>query len=85
MYTRILVPLDGSSVAEQGLPYVRFLSGRLKAPVELLGVIDGVGIASSVDAHKAHYVGKLVDDSRRASEAYLGSRRFAVAQNLVSD
>jgi nucleotide-binding universal stress UspA family protein len=53
MYTKILVPLDGSSVAEQVLPYARFLCGGLKVPVELLGVIDG-----SVDAQKAHYVGK---------------------------
>jgi nucleotide-binding universal stress UspA family protein len=72
MYTKILVPLDGSSVAEQVLPYARFWCRRLTVPVELLGVIDGFGSASSVDAaRKAHYVEKLVDDTRRASEAYL--------------
>jgi nucleotide-binding universal stress UspA family protein len=60
------VPLDGSSVAEQVLPYARFLCGGFKVPAELLGVIDG-----SVDAQKAHYVGKLIEDTRRASEAYL--------------
>ena len=27
MYTKILVPLDGSAVAEQVLPYVRTLAG----------------------------------------------------------
>ncbi|MGH7927622.1 MAG: universal stress protein, partial [Candidatus Binatia bacterium] len=40
MYTKILVPLDGSKTAEKVLPYVRWLSGALKIPVELLAAID---------------------------------------------
>ena len=36
MYRRILVPLDGSKVAEQVLPYARYLAGKLKIPVDLL-------------------------------------------------
>ena len=38
MYTRMLIPLDGSKVAEQVLPYARFLAKALKIPVELLEV-----------------------------------------------
>jgi nucleotide-binding universal stress UspA family protein len=71
MYKSILVPLDGSKVAEQVLPYTRFLSARLEVPVELVGVLDLAAIAASVDSHKARYLGVLVEDSRRASEAYL--------------
>lgn len=40
MYSRILVPLDGSEVAEQVLPYVRLLGQGLKAHVELFQLFD---------------------------------------------
>ena len=33
MYTRILLPLNGSKTAEKVLPFVRFLARRLKLPV----------------------------------------------------
>jgi nucleotide-binding universal stress UspA family protein len=38
MYTRILVPLDGSELAEQILPYARFFAEALRIPVGLLRV-----------------------------------------------
>ncbi len=38
MFTKILVPLDGSELAEQILPYVRAFASALKVPVELFGV-----------------------------------------------
>ncbi len=44
MYSRILVPLDGSAVAEQVLPYVRVLAGGLKTPVALLRVFEIQGV-----------------------------------------
>ncbi len=71
MVTKILVPLDGSRVAEQVLPYACFLATRLKLPVELIGVIDIAAIATSVDTDKARYVGTLINDSKRASQNYL--------------
>ena len=40
MYSRILVPLDGSSLGEEVLPYVRHLGLRLSLPVQLLAVIE---------------------------------------------
>jgi nucleotide-binding universal stress UspA family protein len=40
MYNKILVPLDGSKLAEGVLPYVRFLATALQLPVELLHVDD---------------------------------------------
>ncbi|HLN87954.1 MAG TPA: universal stress protein [Candidatus Limnocylindrales bacterium] len=40
MYSKILVPLDGSSLAEQILPYVRSLAAAYNVPVELLWVND---------------------------------------------
>ena len=42
MYERILVPLDGSTLAEHVLPYARALSRALHAPIELLQAFDPV-------------------------------------------
>ena len=40
MYSKIMVPLDGSRFSEGVLPYVRRLARAVKAPVELLYVND---------------------------------------------
>lgn len=40
MYSKILVPLDGSPLAEQILPYARLLAAEYNIPVELLWVND---------------------------------------------
>ncbi len=45
MYTRILVPLDGSRFSEGVLPYVRALARAVKVPVELLYVNDPARLA----------------------------------------
>ena len=71
MITKILVPLDGSKVAEQALPYARFLASKLKLPVELLGVVDLAAMAITVHSSNARYLDRLVEESRRASAVYL--------------
>ena len=52
MMNTLLVPLDGSALAEQSLPYVRTLAGLLGARVRLLRVItetpDGDLLAESI-------------------------------------
>jgi nucleotide-binding universal stress UspA family protein len=42
MYRRILVPLDGSELAEQVVPYARLLGRSLKANIELLRITEPV-------------------------------------------
>ena len=71
MYTKILVPLDGSAVAEQVLPYVRTLAGGLKIPVELMGVVDVAQLDSHIAAEKGRYLDTLIEDSVRCSREYL--------------
>ncbi len=44
MYDKILVPLDGSALAEQVLPYVRPLAKALVASIELLRTIPSAGL-----------------------------------------
>jgi hypothetical protein len=40
MYSKVLIPLDGSKTAEKVLPYARYMAGKFNIPVELLAVID---------------------------------------------
>ena len=40
MYQKILVPLDGSTISAEILPYARWLAQRIKLPLELLHVKD---------------------------------------------
>ena len=40
MYSKILIPLDGSKFAEAVLPYARLLAQDLNIPVDLLCVND---------------------------------------------
>ena len=51
MYTRIVVPLDGSSLSEQVLPYVRQLAAGLSIPVTLISVVEPppLGVAQGLN------------------------------------
>jgi nucleotide-binding universal stress UspA family protein len=71
MYSKILVPLDGSRVAEKVLPYARYLAGKFKVPVELLAVIDIAEVASHMASEKARFLDTLVEDAVRHSTTYL--------------
>ena len=71
MYTRILIPLDGSKTAEQVLPYTHSIANKLGIPVELLGVIDVAEFALHLSAEKARHLEKLVEMGERSSIDYL--------------
>jgi nucleotide-binding universal stress UspA family protein len=71
MYKKILVPLDGSSVAEQVLPYARFLAGGLKVPVVLLGIVDATELSSFMSKEKERYFDAMIEESAHRSEDYL--------------
>ena len=73
MFTKLLIPLDGSKTAETVLPYAHFLAANLKTPVELLSVVDVAEIASHVSADRARHLDTLVKEGIRHSEAYLKS------------
>jgi nucleotide-binding universal stress UspA family protein len=69
MYTRILLPLDGSKTAEQVIPWARILAERFRMPVELLAVIDLGRLLTSVEG--ARRFDALVEQSARQGKAYL--------------
>ncbi len=58
MYTKIMVPLDGSTIAEGVLPYARALATALGIPVHLLQVMDPDTLIPSVAAQqgRAHNI-----------------------------
>jgi nucleotide-binding universal stress UspA family protein len=71
MYSKILVPLDGSKTAEKVLPYARCLAGKFKTPVALLAVIDIAEIASHMASEKARFLDTIIEDGVQHSTSYL--------------
>jgi nucleotide-binding universal stress UspA family protein len=71
MYSRILIPLDGSKTAEQVLPYARQLAASSPTSVELLGVVEMTDIAGEISATEASYAETLTKDAVRNSTEYL--------------
>lgn len=71
MFTRILIPLDGSKTAEKVLPYARFLAGRFNIPIELFAVVDIAEMAAQIPAEKARVLDTLVEDGVSHSTVYL--------------
>ena len=53
-YTRILLPLDGSTVSEQAISYVAALAARLSVPVRLLMAVepDSPAITQSLNSNR---------------------------------
>lgn len=76
MYTKILIPLDGSKTAEQVVPYARTFARALRLPVELLTVVDITSLLTSTE--RARQFDKLAGEESRRGSAYLDeiARRF---------
>ena len=70
MYSKIVVPLDGSPAAECALPLVRTLARRLTLPVTLFGVVDLREISRDVTAADGLLFldGMVAQESRRMAD-----------------
>lgn len=71
MYTKILIPLDGSRTAERVLPVARILAETLKLPIELLEVVDIAAMTSHIVADKARYLDAIISEGENASREHL--------------
>ena len=71
MYSKILIPLDGSKTGEKVLRYPRHLAGKFRIPVELLAVIDIAEIASHMAAEKARFLDTMIEEGVKHSTSYL--------------
>ncbi len=60
MYKKLLIPLDGSKVAEAVLPYARFLAAALQLAVDLIHVNDPETVAPRT-MHGADYFKEVAD------------------------
>src|SRR5438105_5306959 len=84
MFKRIVVPLDGSPLAEGVLPAVAQLAGGLKIPIVLLNVIPEAALPRQVAAHHPETLDQMVDHERTGAFAYLaGPRAQLEAQGLT--
>ena len=84
MYSRIVVPLDGSSLSEQVLPYVRQLGLGLSIPVTLMTVVEPptptIGHGLNPDAHEYESETHLEDHAASYLEGIASDLRSAGLQ-----
>ena len=71
MFTKLLIPLDGSKTAERALPYARYLAEEKDVVIELLAVVDVANMATHMTAERALHLDTMVEDAVRTSEKYL--------------
>jgi nucleotide-binding universal stress UspA family protein len=71
MYTKLLIPLDGSRTSEKVLPFARVLAATLKLPVELLEVVDVSAVSAHVASDKARFLDALIAEGERESRDHL--------------
>ena len=71
MYTRMLIPLDGSKLAENVLPYARTLAGALDLRIELLSVVDTLDFARTTHAGHVRDFDPIIEAAVREGEQYL--------------
>jgi nucleotide-binding universal stress UspA family protein len=71
MFSKLLIPLDGSKTAEKALPYARYLAQDKNLVIELLAVVDVANMATHMTAERALHLDTMVDDAVRVSEKYL--------------
>ncbi len=71
MFTKVLIPLDGSKNAEKVLPLARVLAETLKLPIELLEVIDVADVSARLTIDTAHNFDAMIGEGVRVSREHL--------------
>ncbi len=71
MYTRIIVPLDGSDLAEQILPYVQWLGKSVPSSIELLRIVAHSSADLTDSVHEV-YRHRVSENIKSAAQDYLG-------------
>ena len=62
MYEKIVVPLDGSKLAEAALPYAEEIAARMGSDIIALSVIESK--ADAWDEKSQKYIKKIVDTTK---------------------
>ena len=71
MYRRILVPVDGSATSMQGLNEAMRLATDQRARLQVLNVVDELGVLQSLDMYGVTDVGELIEGLREAGRKTL--------------
>src|SRR5499433_1353109 len=71
MFTRVLIPLDGSNLAENVLPYARVIARALDLRVELLSVVDSMDFARTTHAGHVRDFDPLIEATTQEGKRYL--------------
>jgi nucleotide-binding universal stress UspA family protein len=79
MYTKIIVPLDGSAMAEAVLPYIEALAVGFRTVVELISVIDIGAMAAHLGGDRTPRLDALIAAEEKRTASYLENiaRRFS--------
>jgi nucleotide-binding universal stress UspA family protein len=84
VYTKILVPLDGSKIAEGILPYARTIAQTFKLPVELLHAIDPEVISTFTDPSHGRYADNVEAGMKSYALDYLKPVAASLANALTA-
>ena len=85
MYSKVIVPLDGSELSEQALPFCQLVARSMSVPIELVEAYDILPPAVH-DRHTSQVVSEMLSDARQRSGIYLASirERLETAGNAAS-
>ena len=75
MYQRLLVPLDGSRLAEQVLPYVHVLGNHLKCPIS---IVRAFGLPYMLESADGATIDRVSTDLRHQAQEYLNRVSMAL-------
>ena len=84
MFSKVVVALDGSPVAEVALPYARALARGGSLPVDLLSVIDLDEVARHIATERGLFLDTLDDYATRRRTEYLNALAQSFADAAVS-
>lgn len=74
MYSKVVVPLDGSELSERSLPYARLVAGALSIPVQLVEAFNILPAAAPI-AGAALATQRMLEEAQAQSEQYLDRMR----------
>lgn len=75
MYSKIIVPLDGSELSEQALPYAQMVAKSLSAPIELVEAYDILPATLLGVGNRRELAEQLERASRASAETSLAPAR----------
>ena len=74
MYTKVVVPLDGSELSERSLPYARMVAGALSIPIDVVQAFDA--LPPALHDHLAlAATQRMLDQVRSRTDSYLSHVR----------